>query len=146
MNLPFVSRKIAEEAQLQLENLNREFQNYRRRNGDLKETSYLQGKHDAVRQLLTVYDNLLWALEQPCEDEAFLKGIEMTRSSMMGTLGAMGITEIPALGEAFDPNLHEAMDHIQDETLGENIIVKVILTGFRQGDTVLRHALVVVAN
>ena len=135
-----------EETQFRMEELNQEYQNYRRRNAELKETSYRQGKHDAVRELLSVYDNLLRALEQPCGDEAFLAGIQMTMNAMKKTLEHMDITEIPALGESFDPNFHEAMEHIEDPELGENVVVKVILTGFRQGDTVLRHALVAVAN
>lgn len=135
-----------EETQFRLEELNQEYQNYRRRNADVKETSYRQGKNDAVKELLSVYDNLLRALEQPCEDEAFLAGIQMTMNAMKKALEHMGVTEIEALGAAFDPNLHEAMDHVEDPELGENVVAKVILTGFRQGDTVLRHALVAVAN
>lgn len=135
-----------EKTQFRLEELNQEYQNYRRRNADVKETSYRQGKNDAVKELLSVYDNLLRALEQPCEDEAFLAGIQMTMNAMKKALEHMGVTEIEALGVAFDPNLHEAMDHVEDPELGENVVAKVILTGFRQGDTVLRHALVAVAN
>lgn len=146
MKMPFVSRKAAEESQYRLEELNQEYQNYRRRNADLKDQSYRQGKNDAVKELLSVYDNLLRALEQPCSDEAFLAGIQMTMNSMKKSLEHLGITEIEAQGAAFDPNFHEAMDHVEDESFGENIVSRVILTGFRQGDTVLRHALVVVAN
>lgn len=146
MKLPIVSRKEMEEAQFRMEELSQEYQNFRRRNAELKETSYRQGKQDAVKELLCVYDNLLRALRQPCEDAAFLTGIEMTMNAMKKSLETMGITEIPALGEPFDPNLHEAMEHLEDESLGEGVVVKVILTGFRQGDTVLRHALVAVAN
>lgn len=135
-----------EETQFRLEELRQEYQNYRRRNAALEETSYRQGKMDAVKELLTVYDNLRRALEQPCEDEAFLAGIRMTMNAMIKTLDHMGVEEIPALGQCFDPNFHEAMDHVEDPELGENVVAKVILTGFRQGDTVLRHALVAVAN
>lgn len=135
-----------EETQFQFEELNQEYQNYRRRNAEVKENAYRQGKNDAVKELLSVYDNLLRALEQPCGDEAFLAGIQMTMNAMKKTLEHMGVTEIEALGAVFDPNLHEAMDHVEDQSLGENVVVKVILTGFRQGDTVLRHALVTVAN
>lgn len=146
MKLPIVSRKEMEETQFRMEELSQEYQNYRRRNAELKETSYRQGKQDAVKELLCVYDNLLRALRQPCEDAAFLTGIEMTMNAMKKSLETMGVTEIPALGQPFDPNLHEAMEHLEDESLGEGVVVKVILTGFRQGDTVLRHALVAVAN
>lgn len=146
MKLPIVSRKTAEESQFRLEELNQEYQNYRRRNADLKDQSYRQGKNDAIRELLSVYDNLLRALEQPCADEAFLAGIHMTINNMKKSLERLGVTEIEALGAVFDPNYHEAMDHIEDPELAENVVSRVILTGFCQGDTVLRHALVVVAN
>lgn len=143
MKMPFAARKAA---QLRLEELDQEYQNYRRRNAELKEQSYRQGQNDAVKELLSVYDNLLRALELPCGDEAFLAGIQMTMNNMKKTLERMGITEIQAQGAVFDPNFHEAMDHVEDASVGENTVSKVILTGFRQGDTVLRHALVVVAN
>ena len=102
MKLPFVSRKAYEELQSQLEELDLEYRNYRRRNQDLKDTAYIQGKSDTLRELLSVYDNLLLALAQPCQDEAFLKGIRMTMEGMVKTLGTMGVTEIPALGEPFE--------------------------------------------
>lgn len=146
MKLPIVSRKEMEETQFRMEELSQEYQNYRRRNAETKEISYEQGKQDAVKELLCVYDNLLRALCQPCQDQAFLTGIEMTMNAMKKSLETMGVTEIPALGQPFDPNLHEAMEHLKDESLGEGVVVKVILTGFQQGDTVLRHALVAVAN
>jgi molecular chaperone GrpE len=146
MKLPFVSRDALQQAEQQLGSLNQEYQNYRRRNADLKDTAYRQGQEDAVRTLLTVYDNLVRALEQPCADAAFLQGIEMTRSAMAQSLSSLGITEIPALGEVFDPNIHEALSHTDAPDQGENIITQVVRTGFRRGDTVLRHALVIVAN
>lgn len=70
----------------------------------------------------------------------------MTLRSLTKALSDMGITEIPAPGLSFDPTVHEAMDHIEDPELGENIVASVVLTGFRQGGSVLRHALVIVAN
>ena len=146
MRIPFVFRKTAEEAQNRLEELNQEYQNYRRRCASSREDGYRQGRFDTVKELLPVYDNLLRALEQPCGDEAFVSGIRMTLDQMKKTLEQMDIREIPALGETFDPKRHEAMDHIEDPDQGENIVTKVILTGFYQGETVLRHALVVVAN
>lgn len=146
MKLPFVSRKALEASEARLAELNLEYQNYRRRNGEIRETAHRQGENDAIQELLSVYDNLLLALEQPCEDEAFRKGIEMTLSTMVKSLAALGVTEIPALGKPFDPKLHEAMDHVEDESFGENTVSKVIRTGFQQNETVLRHSLVIVAN
>lgn len=146
MKLPIVPRKSVEVIQSQLEQLHLEYQNYRRRNEKVRENAYQQGKLDAVTELLGVYDNLLLALNQPCSDTAFLAGIEITMSAMKKTLETMGITEIPALGAQFDPRLHEAMEHLEDTSLGEGVVTRVIRTGFQQDDRVLRYALVTVAN
>ncbi len=146
MNLPIVSRQVLNAAELRLQSLSLEYQNYRRRTEAVREASYQNGRNDAARQFLPVYDDLLRALQQPCQDEAYVKGIEMTRKALLGVLSGLGITEIPALGESFDPALHEALEHIVDISVGENTITQVALTGFRQGNTVLRHALVIVAN
>lgn len=146
MTLPFVSRNALLEAEAQYVSLQQEFQNYRRRNEALAADAHLKGKLEAVKALLPVYDNLLRALSQPTEDAAYRKGIELTMDSLKKSFLSMGIQEIPALGQPFDPTIHEAMDHITDPNLGENIITSVVLTGFSREGTVLRHALVVVAN
>ena len=146
MKLPFVSRSTAEALQLRLDELNHEYQNFRRRNAGIEETAHQKGCAAVITRILPVYDNLQRALEQPCTDEAFLTGIRMTMQELTKVLSQLGVEEIPALEQPFDPVLHEAMEHIEDPELPENIITKVILTGFRQGGTVLRHALVVVAN
>jgi molecular chaperone GrpE len=146
MSFPLVLRRELEDSQLRLQTLTQEFTHYRRRTSDTQAASYQQGKADAALAFLPVYDNLLRALDQPCEDEAFVTGIRMTLKSLLGVLTSLGISEIPALGETFDPQVHEALEHITDPTVGENTVTSVALTGFRQGDTVLRHALVVVAN
>lgn len=146
MTFPFVSRRTLAETEAQYLSLQQEFQNYRRRNENLAADAQLKGQMEAVKNLFPVYDNLLRALQQPTEDEAFRKGIEMTMESLKKSFLSMHIQEIPALGEIFDPAIHEAMDHITDPNLGENIISSVVLTGFTREGTVLRHALVVVAN
>jgi molecular chaperone GrpE len=146
MKLPLISRQTLNDYQGRLEELNQEYMNYRRRNATVRADAYQKGQDDAVISLLAVYDNLTLALSQPCSDEAFLTGIQMTLNIMTKTLAELGITEIPALGEAFDPSLHEAMDHIDDPEHPENTITQVIRTGFRREGAVLRHALVVVAN
>lgn len=146
MKFPFVRRSALLEAQEQLLALQHEFQNYRKRNETLAETSTRQGETKAIRALLPVYDNLLRALEQPTEDKAFREGIEMTLTALKKSMETMGVTEIPALNQPFDPTLHEAMEHLTDPDAEENLVTKVVLTGFRRGDTVIRHALVVVTN
>jgi molecular chaperone GrpE len=146
MKLPIVSRQALLDYQGQLEELKQEYQNYRRRNATISADAYQKGQDDTVVSLLAVYDNLSLALRQPCSDKAFLAGIQMTLNTMTKTLSDLGITEIPALGEPFDPTLHEAMDHIDDPEHPENTVTQVIRTGFRRKEAVLRHALVVVAN
>lgn len=146
MYFPLVSRQALEDAELQLQALNQEYQNYRRRTSDARESAYQSGRADAALQFLPVYDNLQRALALPCQDEAFVAGIRMTSKALVEVLSSLGITEIPALGETFDPTLHEALEHITDPNVGENIITSVALAGFRHGDTILRHALVIVAN
>ena len=146
MAFPFVSKARLTEAEARHTALQQEFHAYRRRNESLASQAHQKGQMDAVKNMLPVYDNLLRALSQPTEDEAFRKGIEMTMDTLKQSLAAMGIQEIPALGVPFDPMLHEAMEHISDPNLGENIISNVVLTGFIREGTVLRHALVVVAN
>ncbi len=146
MTFPLVSRKALESAELRLRELDLEYQNHRRRTAGTRETAYQQGRDDTALAFLPVYDNLLRALQQPCEDAAFVAGIEMTLRSLTAVLEGLGVTEIPALGEPFDPTVHEALDHITDPELGEGTVAAVALTGFRQGTRVLRPALVTVAN
>ena len=146
MKLPFVAREALEAAEQKHAELNQEYQNFRRRNASVQETSYFQGGSDALKAMLPIYDNLKLALEQPCEDEAFRTGIEMTMKELEKTFSSLDVHEIPALDAAFDPALHEAVEHIEDPELGENTVVRVIRAGFTRGDTVLRHALVTVAN
>lgn len=146
MKLPFVAREALESAEVKLAELNQEYQNFRRRNASVQEDSYFQGGSDALKAMLPIYDNLTLALEQPCEDEAFRTGIEMTRKALEKTFAQLDVQEIPALNAPFDPKLHEAVEHIEDPDLAENTVVRVIRAGFTRGNTVLRHALVAVAN
>ena len=146
MEFPFIKRSTHKMTLDKLQELTAEYQNFRRRNAETRQDAYRAGQDDAALTLLPVYDNLQRALEQPCEDEAYVTGISMTHKSLLGALEELGITEIPALGQSFDPALHEALDHIEDETLAENTVAKVVRCGFRRGDRVLRPALVIVAN
>ena len=111
-----------------------------------KTDAYTNAKSDAVTAFLPVYDNLERALKQETADEAYKKGVEMTMTQLKEVLQKLGVEEIPALGETFDPNLHNAVMHVDDETAGENTIVDVFQAGFRAGDKVIRFAMVKVAN
>ena len=113
-----------------------EYDNYRRRSQKEKESAWADSKAETAAAFLPVYDNLERALKQETADEAQLKEI----------LAKLGIEEIPALGETFDPNFHNAVMHVEDESAGENTIVDVFQAGFKSGDKVIRFAMVKVAN
>ena len=130
----------------QLLRLAAEYDNFRKRSVKEKTEAYETAKADAAKAFLPVYDNLLRALTQSTEDEAFLKGVEMTMTQLKNVLESLGITEIPALNQPFDPNLHNAVMHVEDENVGENTIVEVFQTGFQMGEKVIRFAMVKVAN
>ena len=123
-----------------------EYDNYRKRTAQEKDSLYPDAKADTLREFLAVYDNLERALKQETADEAYKKGVEMTMTQLKEVLTKLGIEEIPALGEPFDPNLHNAVMHVEDEGAGENTIVDVFQTGFKSGDKVVRFAMVKVAN
>jgi len=123
-----------------------EYDNYRKRSQKEKETAWTTAKADTAKEFLPVYDNLERALKQETADEAYAKGVQMIMTQFKTTLEKLGIQEIPALGETFDPNLHNAVMHIDDENLGENVVAEVFQTGFQTGDKIIRHAMVKVAN
>jgi molecular chaperone GrpE len=123
-----------------------EYDNYRRRTTKEKESIWNDAKADAASAFLPVYDNLERALKQETADEAYKKGVEMTMTQLRSVLEKLGITEIPALGQPFDPTLHNAVMHIEDESLGENIVAEVFQAGFKLGDKVIRFSMVKVAN
>ena len=126
--------------------LTAEYDNYRKRTAKEKDNLYQDAKADTIKEFLAVYDNLERALKQETADEAYKKGVEMTMTQLKEVLTKLGIEEIPALGEPFDPNLHNAVMHVEDEGAGENTIVDVFQTGFKSGDKVVRFAMVKVAN
>lgn len=123
-----------------------EYDNYRRRSQKEREALYIDVKAQTVTELLPVYDNLARALALGSSDEAFLKGIQMTMNQLESIFAKLGVAAIPAVGEAFDPEKHNAVRHIDDENVGENIIVEEFQKGFTLGDKVIRFAMVVVAN
>ena len=123
-----------------------DYDNFRKRTVKEKEQSYGHGKADAVEKLLPVYDNLERALNQPTEDAAFKKGVEMTMTELVKILNGLGVEIFGEAGQEFDPNLHNAVMHTEDESLGENVIAQVFQKGFKLGDKVVRFAMVQVAN
>ena len=123
-----------------------EFDNFRKRTIKEKEASYGNGKADAVEKLLPVYDNLERALNQPTEDEAYKKGVEMTMTQLVGIFSGLGVEIFGNVGEEFDPTIHNAVMHTEDEALGENTISQVFQKGFKLGEKIVRFAMVQVAN
>lgn len=123
-----------------------EFDNFRKRTAKEKEQSYTNGKCDAVEKLLPVYDNLQRALKQETADAAFKKGVEMTMTELVKILNGLGVEIFGEEGEEFDPNLHNAVMHTDDENYGENVICQVFQQGFKLGDKIVRFAMVQVAN
>ena len=123
-----------------------EYDNFRRRSQREKDALYGDIKADTIQKFLPVYDNLERALKQGTEDEAYRKGVEMIMTQFDSTLEKLGVTVIESLGQTFDPTLHNAVMHVDDEEKGENEIVEVFQQGFRLGDKVIRFAMVKVAN
>ena len=123
-----------------------EFDNFRKRTVKEKESSYSNGRADAVEKILPVYDNLSRALKQETADAAFKKGVEMTMTELVKILSGLGVEIFGAEGEEFDPNLHNAVMHIDDENYGENVICQVFQQGFKIGEKIVRFAMVQVAN
>ena len=123
-----------------------EYDNFRKRTIKEKEASYGNGKADAVAKMLPVYDNLERALNQETSDAAYKKGVEMTMAELVKIFTSLGVEIFGNVGDQFDPNLHNAVMHIENEELPENSISAVFQKGFKIGDKVVRFAMVQVAN
>ena len=123
-----------------------EYDNFRKRSAKEKDASYTNGKSAAIEKLLPVYDNLERAVNQPTEDAAYKKGVEMTLQQLVKIFTDLGVEIFGNEGEEFDPNMHNAVMHIDSEDLGENVIDQVFQKGFRIGEKVVRFAMVQVAN
>ena len=123
-----------------------EYDNFRKRSQKEREALYADVRADTVLKLLPVYDNLSRALSQECSDSAFYKGVEMTMTQLRSIFEKMDITEIPAVGEKFDPALHNAVMHVEDDKYGEGEVVAEFEKGFKMGDKVIRFSTVQVAN
>lgn len=140
------SEKALAEKDKQYQYLAAEYDNFRRRSAKEKTDAYSSAKADAALAFLPVFDNLQRALAAPCTDAAYAKGVEMTMTQLRQVLEKLGITEIDALNQPFDPNLHNAVMHVDDDSVGESTVVEVFQPGFKMGDKVIRFAMVKVAN
>lgn len=124
-----------------------EYDNFRKRSQREREQAYTDAVSRAVTALLPTYDNLERALKAETADTEYKKGVELTMTQLTESLKGINVTVIDAAaGTAFDPNFHNAVMHVEDESLGENVIAETFQQGFQIGDKVIRHAMVKVAN
>ena len=123
-----------------------EYDNFRKRSQKEKDNLYTEIRSETVGKFLPVYDNLERALQQETADEAYKKGVEMTMNQLVDIMGKLGVEAFGEKGETFDPTVHNAVMHCEDENLGENVIAEVFQKGFKVGEKVVRFAMVKVAN
>ena len=122
-----------------------EYDNFRRRSQKEREATYAEAYAEALASLFPVVDNLERAAMY-ADGENVAKGVELTLKSVTDTLTRLGVEVIDPVGAEFDPNLHNAVMHVEDDTVGENVVVEVLQKGYRRGERVLRFAMVKVAN
>ena len=142
-----LAAKQLESVKDQFVRLTAEYDNYRKRTAKEKDSLYQDAKADTIKEFLAVYDNLQRAVStEGDEDSPHKKGLEMIFHQYQEILKKLGVTEIEAQGQTFDPEKHNAVMHIDDENFGENVVSQVFQAGFMLGDKVIRHAIVQVAN
>ncbi|MEE0220891.1 MAG: nucleotide exchange factor GrpE [Lachnospiraceae bacterium] len=138
-----------EELTDQLKRSMAEFDNYRKRTDKEKSTMYEIGARDVIEKILPVVDNFergLATVPEDAKETPFAEGMEKIYKQLMKTLDDMGVKPIEAVGKPFDPNFHNAVMHVDDESLGENVVASELLKGYMYRDTVVRHSMVQVAN
>lgn len=123
-----------------------DYDNYRKRTAKEKEQSYSNGKADTILKLLPIYDNLERAMSQDTEDAAYKKGVEMTMTELVKIFTGLGVEIFGEAGEHFDPSLHNAVMHTEDDRVGESTVTQVFQKGFKLGEKIVRFAMVQVAN
>lgn len=141
-----LQKQQLEERDDRLKRLMAEFDNFKKRSSKEREGLYNSLVSDIFTSLLPVIDNLEKAVEAKTEDEGYKKGVELVLKQFKDVLTANGVQEIEAVGQVFDPELHEAVASVVDETLGEKIIKEEYRKGYKIGSKVIRHSMVVVAN
>ena len=139
------ARRVAEETNEKYMRMLAEYDNFRKRSAKEKEGVYGDACADVLTSILPVLDNLERA--EACKDaEGLAKGLELTLKSFRETLEKLGVHEIESVGQTFDPNLHNAVMHEENDACGENEITEVLMKGYKKGDKVIRYAMVKVAN
>lgn len=140
-----LKKELADEKEKYLR-LDAEYYNYRTRSIKEKQEAYDNALCKTVTEVLSVIDNFERAANADCSDENFKKGVDMIFKQYLAILEKLGVSEIPAQGQPFDPNLHNAVSSCEDENLGENTVAAVLQKGYTLGKKVIRHAMVTVAN
>ena len=123
-----------------------EFENYKKRSAKERENLYNSLLSDIITSMLPVLDNLEKATDAQTEDTAYKDGINLVLKQFRDVLNSLGVKEIEAVGQSFDPEIHEAVSSVQDDKLGEQVVKEVLRKGYQIGTKVIRHAMVVVAN
>ena len=141
-----LAAKQLESVKDQFTRLTAEYDNYRKRTAKEKEAIYPEAKASTLASMLPVLDNFERAMAAPCSDADFKKGMELIRKAFDELLEKQGVEAFGEVGDPFDPQLHAAVAHTDDESAGENCIAEVFQKGYRMGDRVLRYAMVKVAN
>ena len=121
-----------------------EFDNFRKRTAKEKTEAYGDSAAKTIAEILPALDNFDRALDTPCSDENFKKGIEMIFTQITDILGKLGVTEIEALGQPFNPNLHNAIKQVESEDGESDVICEVFQKGYKLGDRIIRHSMVAV--
>ncbi|MDD6479373.1 MAG: nucleotide exchange factor GrpE [Oscillospiraceae bacterium] len=143
--LDLIKKELAEKNDLLIRTA-AEFDNYKKRTEREKASVAEYAKAGIIKKLLPILDNIDRATASDKESTEYIKGIELIVKQFVGLAGDLGIEEVAKVGDTFDPNFHEAVMHIEDENYGENVIVQVLQKGYKIGDTVIRAAMVQVAN
>lgn len=123
-----------------------EYDNFRKRSIQEKDAASANATAKAALEVISVIDNFERAMDAECSDENYKKGVEMIYNQFTDVIKKLGVEEIDALGQEFDPNLHNAVSHVEDENFEENTVCQVYQKGYKLGDKVIRCAMVVVAN
>ena len=135
-----------DETEDRLKRVAAEFDNYKKRNAKERDGMYNSLVADIVSNFLPILDNLEKAVASETKDEEYKKGIELVLKQFKDVLAARGVVEIETIGKTFDPELHEAVSSVQDDTKGEKEIVQEYRKGYMIGNKVIRHSMVIVAN
>ncbi len=145
LKIESLEKQLSEEKDKYLR-VSAEYDNFRRRSLNDRTVAVANAKSEVIIEILSVIDNFERALAAETTDENYKKGVEMIFNQYKAILEKLGVTEIEALNCEFDPNVHNAVNQVEDENFGENTVCQVFQKGYKLGDKVIRCAMVVVAN